>query len=163
MPRPAPLTSHPRAADPVAVRSRIPLLSLAALLGAYLVWSGLGPASGRRGAPLPGEPVMVVVVKSHGDVAAVREVIDPGRIVASSPAGFVVREGRVVVASVEAAGPLLNDAGWSEAELEIVKLEARPVLRGAAGTGSGGDGLAALYAKPTLTLDEALLALRLLE
>jgi hypothetical protein len=142
---------------------RIPLFLAAALLGVYLVWVGLGPASGRRGAPLPDEPVMVVVVKSRDDIGAVREVIDPGRIVASSPEGFVVREGRVVVASVEAAGPLLNAAGWSEAELEIVKLEARPVLRGAAGNGNGGGGLAALYAKPTLTLDEALLALRLLE
>jgi hypothetical protein len=139
---------------------RIPLFLAAALLGAYLVWVGLGPASGRRGAPLPDEPVMVVVVKSHGDIAAVREVIDPGRVVASSLDGFVVREGRVVVASVEAAGPLLNDAGWSEAALEIVKLEARPVLRGAT---AGGGGLEALYAKPTLTLDEALSALKLLE
>jgi hypothetical protein len=120
-------------------------------------------AGAPQGAPLPDEPVMVVVVKSHGDIAAVREVIDPGRIVASSTDGFVVREGRVVVASVDAAGPLLNDAGWSEAELEIVKLESRPVLRGATGNGSGGGGLEALYAKPTLTLDEALSALKLLE
>lgn len=143
---------------------RIPLLIMAALVVNYLAGVGLG-ATRQRGASLPDEPVMVVVVKSHEDIAAVRAVVDPERIVANSLDGFAVREGRVVVASVEAAGPLLSVAGWSEAELEIVKLAARPVLRGAAGSGDGGggSGLAALYAKPTFTLDEALLALQLLE
>ena len=147
------------------MRYRVPLLVMAALLGVYGVGVGLGARSGQRSASLPDEPVMVVVVKSPDDVAAVRDVIDPERIVANSLDGFVVREGRVVVASVEAAGPLLSVAGWSEAELEIVKLEARPALRGGSGAGGGepASGLAALYAKPTLTLDEALLALRLLE
>ena len=91
---------------------------MAALVVAYLVGRGLGAAPGQRGASLPDEPVMVVVVKSHEDIAAVR-----------------------------------------------VKLAARQVPRGAPGSGEGGGGggLAALYAKPTLTLDEALLALQLIE
>ena len=146
------------------MRYRIPLLVLAALVVAYLVGVGLGAAPGQRGASLPDEPVMVVVVKSHEDIAAVRAAVDPERIVANSLDGFAVREGRVVVASVEAAGPLLAVAGWSEAELEIVKLAARPVFRVAPGAGAGGgSGLDALYTKPTLTLDEALQALQLLE
>lgn len=145
------------------MRYRVPLLVLAVLLGVYGVGVGLGAAPGQRSASLPDEPVMVVVVKSHDDIAAVREVIDPERIVANSLDGFVVREGRVVVSSVEAAGPLLSIAGWSEAELEIVNLGARPAPSGGSDGGERAQGLAALYAKPTLTLDEALRALRLLE
>ena len=138
---------------------------MAALVVTYFVGVGLGAAPGQLGASLPDEPVMVVVVKSHEDIAAVRAAVDPERIVANSLDGFVVREGRVVVASVEAAGPLLSVAGWGEAKLEIVKLEARPVLRGTppSGAGGSGSGLDALYTKPTLTVDEALRALQLLE
>ena len=46
---------------------------------------------------------------------------------------------------------------------EIVNLAARPAPSGGSGDGAAAKGLAALYAKPTPTLDEALLALRLLE
>jgi hypothetical protein len=144
------------------VTHRTPLLIVAALLGLYLGWfalrAGPGPEA-QRSASLPSEPVMVVVVKGHADLEAVREVIDEERIVANSLDGFVVREGRVVVFSVEAVGPLLRLAGWSDAELEIVKLEARAVLPVSA---SGGE-RNTLLAKPMLTVDEALRALQLLD
>lgn len=118
--------------------------------------------AGGGGPGLPSQPVMVVVVKSAADVDKVREAIDDERIVASTGEGFAVREGRIVVAGVEAAGPLLSQAGWTEAKLEIVKVGAR-----GAGPSDGGaaprPGLEGLYGKSTLTLDEALRALQSLE
>lgn len=64
---------------------RIPLLVTAALVVAYLAGVGFGAPSGQHGA-LPDEPVLVVVVKSHEDIAAVRAVVDPERIVANNEA-----------------------------------------------------------------------------
>src|SRR5262245_7585551 len=106
-----------------------------------------------RGLPWLSEPVMIVVV-SAADVENVRDRIDDDRIVASAADGFAVRERWMVVANVEAAGPLLSQAGWTEAELEILKAGPRP-----RGTPSGG----AAAGGSTLTLPEALRALQLLE
>ena len=117
--------------------------------------------AGGFGPSLPSNPVMVVVVKSKADVAAVREAIDDERVVASTEEGFAVREGRIVVAGVEAAGPLLSQAGWTEAQLEIVKVGARP--EPAVGGGAPRAGIGDLYGKATLTLDEAMRVLQSLE
>jgi len=125
------------------------VLSLAAL--ALRAHSGAGRAS------VPSEPVLVVVVEGAAERDAVRDAIDAERIVASSADGFAVREGRVVVSSLEAAGPLIQRAGWTDASFEIVKPGARPVA------GAPAAGLDPLYSKPTLTLDEALRALQLSE
>lgn len=137
-------------------------LVLAIPLVLYVAWAGLGrsPREGQGAAPLPDETVLVIVVKRPGDLAAVREVIEPERIVANSLDGFAVREGRVVVTSVEAAGPLLSLAGWAEAGLEIVHVEARATPRAA--DSPGGADLGGLYGKATLTLPEAIRALELL-
>jgi hypothetical protein len=115
-----------------------------------------------RGLPWLSEPVMIVVV-SAADVRKVRELMDDERVVASAADGFAVRERWMVVADVEAAGPLLSQAGWTEAELQILKAGPRPRGTPGGGSAAGGSGLEALYGKPTLTLPEALRALQLLE
>jgi hypothetical protein len=145
---------------------RVALLVLGIPLGLFLA-SAFGRAGGSdaQGAtPLPSGPVLVIVVERPADLAAVREVIAPERIVANSLDGFVVREGRVVVGSIEAAGPLLSLAGWVEAELEVVHVDARQSPSGASAQARApGDGLSALYGKATLTLPEAIRALQLLQ
>jgi len=149
------------------------LLMLGGLLALSVGWLVLGAGSPRpRGGeasqsdtPLPSGSVMIVVVKSRDAVREVREAVDPERIVANSLDGFALREGRLVVSSVEAAGGLLELAGWAEASLEIVKPPPREHFRAAplgAASPPAGE-LSALLARPTLTPAEALRALQLLE
>jgi hypothetical protein len=139
-------------------------LLLAGLLSLPLGWSALrllgagGEAQADVARP---DEVLIVVVGSRSAVREVREAVDPERIVANSLDGFALREGRVVVASAEAAGGLLGLAGWTDAQLEIVA--PRPgQRRPTAAEGSPASELAALLAKPTLTPAEAIRALQLL-
>ncbi len=108
------------------------------------------------------DPVLVFVLGSREQVAGVRAVVDSSRVVAESPDAFAVRERRLVAATAAAVGPLLESAGWRDAQLEILAVswsalprrEEEPPQRGVDDTR-----LAELVNKPTLTLWEARLML----
>jgi hypothetical protein len=138
-------------------------LGLFALHGASLRPERRLDAPQAQAAPPPRDGVMIVVVRDDAAVRMVRDAVDPDRIVANALDGFAVREGWLVVSAPEAAGPLLALAGWSEAALEIVRPAPRGTLPPAAAPGAQPGRLASLLAKPTLTVDEALGALALVE
>ena len=101
-------------------------------------------------------PVTVMLVGNRESVAAIREAVHPDRIVASTPDGFALIEGRIIATSVEAASRPLNKAGWADRQIEIV-LPPAPLMpdfpatqRSSAGTGST-DPVSALKDKKVLT------------
>ena len=103
----------------------------------------------RRLKPTP-DPVLVFVVRDVGAVFDVLSSVDPERLVAASPDAIALRERRVVAASAEAVGPVLQVAGWDDAPLEIF------AAGGAwAGPSAVAPEVATLLDKPTLTVAEA--------
>jgi hypothetical protein len=68
-----------------------------------------------------------------------------------------LRKGLLVVSSIDRAGPLLMEAGWRDKPIEIV--DAQRARKPAESGASGGDRMAELINKPTLTLAEARAAL----
>lgn len=104
-----------------------------------------------------GEPVLILVVGSPAKVAGVEREVSADRVLASSEDGFALREGLLVVSSIDRAGPLLMRAGWRDKPIEIV--DAQRARKPAESGASGGDRMAELINKPTLTLAEARAAL----
>lgn len=104
-----------------------------------------------------GEPVLILVVGSPAKVAGVGRKVSADRVLASSSDGFALREGLLIVSSIDRAGPLLMRAGWRDKPIEIVDVQRGP--RPAESGASGGDRMAELINKPTLTLAEARAAL----
>ncbi len=85
------------------------------------------------------EPVMVMLVGDPERVAAIRDAVDPDRIVASTPDAFALVEGRIIATSVEAASRPLNQAGWASRSIEIV-VPPRKLTPGYAAVQDGGPG-----------------------
>lgn len=114
-------------------------------------------------------PVLVLLVGGESSVAALRAAVDPGRIVARGEGGFALREGRIVAADHRAAERVLTTAGWLDRPLEIVTTASSPSRRSEASGPEGKEGpagrpdLPELSQKPTLTIPEAIAALRTLE
>jgi hypothetical protein len=148
---------------------RSSLLAVGVLAGAGIGWlvsQGAGAELVHRlGAGDAPATVTVVLVQSPEAVSAVRDSIARERIVAQSPYGFAVREGRIVTLRADAAGELIGSAGWTDARIEIVKPGASDAARSASALGTSGRDaeLSALRRKPTLTQAEAARALQLLE
>jgi hypothetical protein len=124
------------------------------------------------GAPEPSTgapPVLVLLVGGESSVAALRAAIDPERIVARSEGGFALREGRIVAEDHRAAERILTDAGWLDRRLEIVptasspRRRSEPVGSDANDRPDGSPDLLELSRKPTLSIPEAMAALRALE
>lgn len=72
-----------------------------------------------------GPPVLVVQVATPEAVASVRAVVAPERVVAETPGGFALREGRIVAAGHDETAALLTETGWSDRPLEIHRAEPR--------------------------------------
>ncbi len=149
---------------------RGPFLQLGAVL-ALLVAITIGVFEGREvtarlGMSQQAAPVLVFAVSKAKNLARLRSVVEPDRIVGESDAGMALAGGRLYVTDVSAAGPLINEAGWVERPIEIVTL-------GEDGEGEGGDGsgsgaspeerlarLRSLVNKPTLTRGEQIFVLQ---
>jgi hypothetical protein len=113
-------------------------------------------------------PILVLLVTGESNVSALRAAVDPGRIVAREKGGFALSEGRIVASDHRAAERILTAAGWLERPVEIVVSASSPRRRSKAPSpeGESPEGqpdLLELSRKPTLTLPEALAALRALE
>ncbi len=109
--------------------------------------------------PSAEEPVMVMLVGDAERVAAIRDAVDPDRIVASTPDAFALVEGRIIATSVEAASRPLNQAGWASRSIEIV-VPPRKLTPGYAAVQRGGPGSedpsVALKDRDVLSQDQAL-------
>jgi hypothetical protein len=106
-----------------------------------------------------GRPVLVIVVGDPGAVARLRAAVAPERVVATADDGFALQEGRVVAASLEAAGPILMAAGLGRRPVEVwsaSSMRGPDPLRPTPKRTGLPQGLAS---KPTLTLGEALMLL----
>jgi hypothetical protein len=114
-------------------------------------------------------PVLVLLVGEEASVTALRTAVDPARIVARSAGGFALAEGRIVAADHHAAERILTTAGWLDRKVEIVPTASSPRRRGGEASHEGERSeepaldLLELSRKPTLTVPEAIAALRALE
>ncbi len=72
-----------------------------------------------------GTPVLVFQLANPAAVADVRAVVASERVVAETPAGFALKEGRIVASGHEATAALLTATGWSDRPLEIHQAEPR--------------------------------------
>jgi hypothetical protein len=128
------------------------------------------------GATLEEPRVLVLVVQGPNELHQIRRAISPDRVIASSRNAFALAEGRIVTTRIEAAGPVLSDAGWVDRELEFVdardaRLLGAPGSAAEAASSGGADPVPAatqrdpsdlsdLYAKDYLTVGEALRVLK---
>ncbi|MBW2444813.1 MAG: hypothetical protein JRG83_02685 [Deltaproteobacteria bacterium] len=113
-----------------------------------------------------GAPVLVFHVGNPEAVARVRAAVSPERIVAETPSGFALREGRVVSAGHDATATLLTEAGWTDRPLAIHRAEPRlPDYRGgiARAGARGGKASNALAHKSHLTQREAMAVIESLD
>jgi hypothetical protein len=115
-----------------------------------------------------GTPVLVFHLASAEAVAGVRAAVSAERIVAETPAGFALAEGRIVAAGHEATAALLAATGWSDRPLEIHRAEPRlPDYRShgpfPSGTPRGAAGPDALAHKSHLTRPEAMAVMERLD
>ncbi len=144
-------------------------MTVAIILGAA-AWLRSPQGEGLR-AWLPGarEPaVLVLLVRDRGGLASVRDAVAPERVLVAGPDALVLREGRVVATSAEAAGESLTAAGWVDRDIELWAPEASaqrtaPVPSAAPTAAEAASGLAELADRPTLSAAEAVLALRMLD
>jgi hypothetical protein len=135
--------------------------------------SGLTPGAWLATSAQPSEAeqeaVLVFLVNEPSVVRALAAGVDRSRVVARSEDALALREGRIVAAGPEAASRLLAEAGWTNRPIELVTPASvrAPWWRGAGEPAPDGEegalDIAELASKPTLTLPEALAALRAME
>jgi len=142
-------------------RSRKPLwMALYAGLGALIALAVIvdrGPLAPHLGAVrqlfgVDDQPVMVIIVSSPQDVSSVRRAVGRNRVVASVDTGFALGERRIIASNYAAVGPLLQQAGWDTANIEIYSSAPK---RRQAEASTKDERLAALMNKPTLNRLEA--------
>ena len=111
-----------------------------------------------------GEPVIVIIVANPRAVASVRAAVPDDRVVADSPNGFALREGRIIAAEHDSASDLVSAAGWLERKLMLMQVRKKS-RSSKTKKGDGDDGgldpdlLAELLNKETLSYVEATLLL----
>jgi len=115
------------------------------------------------------EKVLVFLVGDAQGVDRVRRVVDPARIVWSSPEAVALKEGRIVAAGQDAVGEPIKQVGWMDREIEIFTVARRDVLPAKGGdravTGVEADPerlarLNELMNKPTLSYGEQVFVLQ---
>ena len=120
---------------------------------------------------LPGigksDKVLVFLVGSRSGVDRVRAAVDPARIVAATPDGIALREGRIVAVDAEAVSAPFTEAGWIERDIEIFHVEKNDGLKRSQPSELAGDvdperlaRLRDLVNKPMLSAGEQLFVLQ---
>jgi hypothetical protein len=122
---------------------------------------------------LDDEPVLILVVGSTNAVAVVRRRVEDTRVLSENRGAFALKEGRIVAARTQDAGPLLEPLGWSNRPLEILSKVAsahRPGGKSAGeaddetpGTGKHGSLAMDLVDQPSLSASEAMKVLQEME
>ncbi len=123
-------------------------------------------------APEP-EPVLLIVVGHREHVSALRDSLPDAVVVQASDEAFALESGRIFASRIEAASELLNALGWGDRPLAIFDPRRGPGGLPSVPSGSSsvldprtnpadGASLAELARRDTLTLDEAMQALRML-
>jgi len=115
------------------------------------------------------EPVMVFVIPNLDDARRVRSAIRPERIKWQGKQGLALTGGRVVALDLGNAGVVINEAGWVDRPIQIVRLDHPESMAGDPGqdTTQAGAGsrearlirLRSLVGQPTLSRSEQLFVL----
>jgi hypothetical protein len=166
-----------RRAEDLDMRSLIALTAFFVVVSGGLLLTLEGPKFiPAMGELLPGlqddtDKVLVFLVGGVEGVDQVREAVDPGRIVWSTPEAVALKEGRIVAAGQHAVGEPIKQAGWMDRDIEIFTVSKRDILptRGDGGLQDGNGEevdperlarLRELVNKPTLTYGEQLFVLQ---
>jgi hypothetical protein len=110
------------------------------------------------------DPVLVFVIPQRENARRVRAAIDPDRIEWQGLEGLALVGGRVIASDLDAAGNVIEAAGWVDRPIQIVRLENPESRRqdDSLDGESGSDRLARLrnlLNKPTLTPTEQMFVL----
>lgn len=68
------------------------------------------------------DPILVVLVGELRHVELVRKAIAKERIIVDTPAAFATAEERIIAVDAASASVPINQAGWSDREIEIVAI-----------------------------------------
>ncbi|MAG34394.1 MAG: hypothetical protein CL908_26255 [Deltaproteobacteria bacterium] len=98
-----------------ALLAGLTVMLFAALEGANL---------GKRVGLLEQDPVLVFVIPQPDRQARVRRAVSEKRIVWQGEAGLALVGERVIAASLDDAGDVIEEAGWIEWPIQIVRLDA---------------------------------------
>jgi hypothetical protein len=109
------------------------------------------------------DPVLVFVIPSVENARKVRAAVAPERIALQSQKGLALMGGRVVALNLDDAGDVIEEAGWVDHPIQIVRLEDPEPAEGEQFE-SGSDEarlarLRSLVDKPTLTRGEQMFVL----
>lgn len=109
------------------------------------------------------EPVLVFVIPEIERARRVRAATQPDRIVWEGADGLALKGGRVVALDLDRAGDVIEQAGWIDRPIQIVRLD-DPATSDEVGSEGGSDPeraarLRELINKPTLTRGEQIFVL----
>jgi len=114
------------------------------------------------------DPVMVFVIPDLNNARTVRAAIQPERIALQSKQGLALIGGRVIALNLDDAGDVIEQAGWVERPIQIVRLEDPNTDEATGEDGEPVDPadraarqerLRSLVSKPTLTRGEQMFVL----
>jgi hypothetical protein len=109
------------------------------------------------------DPVLVFVIPSMENARRVRAAIAPERIALQSKKGLALVGGRVVALSLDDAGDVIEEAGWVDHPIQIVRLEDPETDEGEELEAGSNEArlarLRSLVNKPTLTRGEQMFVL----
>jgi len=146
------------------MRSHFTLASMT--LGALIVATMLafeGPNLAKRIGLAEEEPVLVFVIPGVENARRLRAAIAPERIVWQGKQGLALAGGRVLALNLDAAGDVIEFAGWVDRPIQIVRLEDPHREEGEESKGASRPErlarLRSLVNKPTLTRGEQMFVL----
>ena len=147
------------------MKSRTTLICLAfcaLVLGTVVAFEGQGLA--KRFGLVEKDPVLVFVIPGVENARRLRAAIAPERIVWQGADGLALAGGRVLALDLDAAGDVIEIAGWVDRPIQIVRLEdpqreEDTELEGGASREERLARLRSLVNKPTLSRGEQMFAL----
>jgi hypothetical protein len=111
------------------------LLFAALIVGTFVAVEG--EQIGKRMGLVEADPILVFVIPQPQNVARIRSVVAPERILWDGEAGFALVGDRVITTSYEEAGEVIMGAGWVDRPIQIVTLDANPDAEAEAGGDPG--------------------------
>jgi hypothetical protein len=153
-------------AEAMSMRSnayRIGMVFSLLVLSTVLAFEGAGLAK-RFGLAPEQEPVLVFVIEDLESARRVRAAIRQDRILWQGELGLALVGGRVIASSLDDAADVIEEAGWVESPVQIVKLAERSRSEESPGdVSSSGERLARLRQlvnKPSLSRVEQVFVLQ---
>ncbi len=141
------------------------MILAALIMGTFVALEGEN--IGKRMGLVEEDPVLVFVIPHPENAARIRSVVPKERVLWEGDAGFALVGDRVITTSFEAAGKVIQGAGWIDRPIQIVTLTVDPDEKSDVEAGAGDPAsreahrkrLRELVHKPTLSRGEQMFVL----